>query len=69
MRDGENAVHLASLGLHVLGIDVAETAVLPAGQKAAARTAWSVTSVAPERLQTRFHTPDAPAWLAKLERI
>jgi SAM-dependent methyltransferase len=34
---GENALHLASLGLHVLGVDVAETALLIAREKAAAR--------------------------------
>jgi SAM-dependent methyltransferase len=34
---GENALHVASLGLHVLGIDVAETAVSIARKKAAAR--------------------------------
>jgi ubiquinone/menaquinone biosynthesis C-methylase UbiE len=31
---GENALHIASLGLHVLGIDVAETALAIARQKA-----------------------------------
>jgi SAM-dependent methyltransferase len=34
---GENALHLASLGLHVLGVDVAETALSRAREKAAAR--------------------------------
>jgi SAM-dependent methyltransferase len=34
---GENALHVASLGLHVLGVDVAETALSIARQKAAAR--------------------------------
>jgi SAM-dependent methyltransferase len=34
---GENALHLASLGLHVLGVDVAETALAIAREKAAAR--------------------------------
>jgi 2-polyprenyl-3-methyl-5-hydroxy-6-metoxy-1,4-benzoquinol methylase len=34
---GENALHVASLGLHVLGVDVAETAVSIAREKAAAR--------------------------------
>ena len=150
---GENALHVASLGLHVLGVDVAETAVSIAREKAAARgldtdfvvadalhldrvghmfetvldcglfhtldsaerrdyvaslasvtsrganvyvlcfsdvgpgtvgphpvsqeelrapfrhSGWSVTSVSPERLQTRFDAHGAPAWLAKLERI
>lgn len=34
---GENALHVASLGLHVLGVDVAEPAVSSAREKAAAR--------------------------------
>ena len=34
---GENALHLASLGLHVLGVDVAETALSIAREKAAGR--------------------------------
>jgi SAM-dependent methyltransferase len=34
---GENALHVASLGLHVLGVDVAETAVSIAREKAAGR--------------------------------
>jgi SAM-dependent methyltransferase len=34
---GENALHIASLGLHVLGVDVAETALSIARTKAAAR--------------------------------
>jgi len=34
---GENALHLASLGLHVLGVDVAESALSIAREKAAAR--------------------------------
>jgi SAM-dependent methyltransferase len=34
---GENALHVASLGLHVLGVDVAETALSMARAKAAAR--------------------------------
>jgi SAM-dependent methyltransferase len=36
---GENALHLASLGLSVLGVDVAETALAMAREKAAARAA------------------------------
>lgn len=35
---GENALHLASLGLTVLGVDVAETALAIAREKAQART-------------------------------
>jgi ubiquinone/menaquinone biosynthesis C-methylase UbiE len=34
---GENALHIASLGLHVLGVDVAETALSIAREKAAER--------------------------------
>lgn len=34
---GENAFHVASLGLHVLGVDVAETALSIAREKAAGR--------------------------------
>ena len=34
---GENALHVASLGLSVVGIDVAETALAIARQKAAGR--------------------------------
>jgi ubiquinone/menaquinone biosynthesis C-methylase UbiE len=34
---GENALHLASLGLNVLGVDVAETALSIAREKATAR--------------------------------
>ena len=30
---------------------------------------WSVASVGPDRIQTRFDAQDAPAWLAKIERI
>jgi SAM-dependent methyltransferase len=151
---GENALHVASQGLHVLGVDVAETALSIAREKAAARgieadfvvadafhldrlgqmfdtvldcglfhtfdsderrdyvaslasvtgrggnlyvlcfsdvgpdtvgphpvgqeelraafkrgSGWSVTSVSPAGLQTRFDAQGAPAWLAKIERI
>ena len=34
---GENALHIASLGLHVLGVDVAQTALSIARKNAAAR--------------------------------
>ena len=30
---------------------------------------WSVVSVSPDRIQTRFDARGAPAWLAKIERI
>jgi SAM-dependent methyltransferase len=151
---GENALHVASLGLHVLGVDVAETALSIAREKAAGRGidadfvvadalhldrlgrvfetvldcglfhtfdsderrdyvaglasvtsrggdlyvlcfsdvgpdsggphpisqeqlraafkhsgGWSVASVSPDRIQTRFDAQGAPAWLAKIERI
>ncbi len=151
---GENALHVASLGLHVVGVDVAETALSIAREKAAGRGmdadfvvgdalhldrlgrvfetvldsglfhtfdsderrgyvaslasvtrrggalyvlcfsdvgpdalgphpvsqeelraafehrgGWSVASVSPDRIQTRFDAQGAPAWLAKIERI
>jgi SAM-dependent methyltransferase len=150
---GENALHVASLGLHVLGVDVAQTAVSIARDKAARRgidaefvvadalhlhrldrvfetvldcgllhtfetderrdyvaslasvtgrggrlyvlcfsdagpdtgphpisqkelraafhrsSGWSVSSLGPDRLRTRFDAQGAPAWLAKIERI
>ncbi|MEA2314452.1 MAG: hypothetical protein QOI03_1144 [Solirubrobacteraceae bacterium] len=151
---GENALHVASLGLQVLGFDVSETALSIAREKAAGRgidadfvvadalhldrlgrvfdtvldcglfhtfdsdergdyvaglasvtsrgtglyvlcfsdvgpgTAgphpisqqelraafkrsggWSVASVSPDRIQTRFDARGAPAWLAKIERV
>jgi SAM-dependent methyltransferase len=150
---GENALHVASLGLHVVGVDVAETALSLAREKAAARgidaefvsgdalhldrlgrtfqtvldcglfhafdsderlayvaslasatarggtlyvlcfsdvgsgtpgphpvsqeelraaftrgTGWSVTSIRPERVETRLDPHGAPAWLAQIER-
>jgi SAM-dependent methyltransferase len=150
---GENALHVASLGLRVLGVDVAETALSIAREKAAGRGidaefvvadalhldrlgrvfdtvldcgllhafdgderrdyvaslasvtgrgahlyvlcfsdvgpdsgphpisreelraafrrggGWSLASVGPDRLRTRFDVRGAPAWLAKIERI
>jgi SAM-dependent methyltransferase len=151
---GENALHVASLGLHVLGVDVAETALSIAREKAAGRgidaefvvadafhlhrlgrvfetvldcglfhtfdgderrdyvaslasvtgrgghlyvlcfsdvgpdtggphrisqeelraafkrsSGWSVASVSPDRVRTRFDAQGAPALLAKIERI
>jgi predicted RNA methylase len=78
---GENALDVASLGLHVLGVDVAQTALSIAREKAARRgisqeelraafdtSAWSVASVSPDRLRTRFDAQGAPAWLARIER-
>ncbi|MGI8506305.1 MAG: class I SAM-dependent methyltransferase [Solirubrobacteraceae bacterium] len=150
---GENALHVASLRLHVVGVDVAETALSIAREKATGRGidadfvagdalhldrlgqvfetvldcglfhtfdsderrdyvaglasvtsrgghlhvlcfsdvgphsgphpisqqelraafkrggGWSVASLSPDRIQTRFDARGAPAWLAKLERI
>jgi ubiquinone/menaquinone biosynthesis C-methylase UbiE len=151
---GENALHVASLGLRVLGVDVAETAVSMAREKAVRRGldadfvvgdalhldrlgrvfetvldcglfhtfdsderrdyvaglasvtsrggalhvlcfsdvgagacgphpvseeelraafkpsgGWSVSSVSPDRIQTRFDAQGVPAWLARIERI
>ena len=150
---GENALHIASLGLQVLGVDVAETALSIAREQAADRgidadfvvadalhldrlgrrfesvldcglfhtfdraerrdyvtslasvtrrgralyvlcfsdlgpdigphpvsqeeltaaftgsDGWSLASVGPDRIQTRFHAHGAPAWLAKFERL
>jgi SAM-dependent methyltransferase len=150
---GENALHVAALGLHVLGVDVAETALSMAREKAADRGiaadfavadalhldrlgrafetvldcgllhtfdgeerqdyvaslasvtscggrlhvlcfsdvgpdtgphpisqedlraafersgCWSVVSVSPDQIQTRFAAEGLPAWLAEIERI
>lgn len=150
---GENALHVASLGLHVVGVDVAEAALSIARGKAAARGigadfvvgdalhldrlsrvfetvldcglfhtfdsderrdyvaslasvtshggklyvlcfsdlgpdtgphpvseeelraafkrghGWSVASLSPDRIRTRFATHGLPAWLARIERI
>ena len=151
---GDNALHLAALGVHVLGIDVAASAVSIARERATARgidadfivadalrldrlsrvfdtvldcalfhafdnderrdyvvslasgtapgghlyvlcfsdtdpetagphpvsrqdlsapftpsCGWSIVSIRPERLQTRFAPDGAPAWVAKIERI
>jgi ubiquinone/menaquinone biosynthesis C-methylase UbiE len=30
---------------------------------------WSVASVSPDRIETRFNAQPAPAWLAKIERV
>jgi SAM-dependent methyltransferase len=150
---GENTLHIASLGLPVLGVDVAETALAIARQKAADRgidvelatadalhlerlartfttildcglfhtfdrderpayatslaavtghngtlyvfcfsddrpetgphpiskedlrsvfnpaTGWTLATLEPDRLQTRFHDHGAPAWFATIKRI
>ena len=57
---GENALHVASLGLPVLGVDVAETALAIARAKAADRGleiefAWA-DALRLERLERRFDT-------------
>lgn len=57
---GENALHLASLGLSVLGVDVAETALAIARKKAAERGTGAEFAAADafqlERLGRRFET-------------
>jgi SAM-dependent methyltransferase len=57
---GENALHLASLGLRVLGVDVAQTAVSIAQRKAAGRGVDADFVVADalhlDRLDRRFET-------------
>ena len=57
---GENALHLASLGLPVLGVDVAETALARAREKAAARGIAvefaTADGLALERLGRTFET-------------
>lgn len=37
--------------------------------RAAFADGWSVVSIRPDRVETRFHEHGAPAWLAKIERI
>ena len=82
---GENALHLASLGLPVLGIDVAETAIAMARAKADERRLAAEFAVADaltlERLGRRFatvldcglfHTFDRderPAYVAGLAQV
>jgi SAM-dependent methyltransferase len=57
---GENALHVASLGLCVLGVDVAETALAIAREKARARATKVEFAVADafqlERLRRKFDT-------------
>lgn len=33
------------------------------------RNGWKVTSIEPERIQTRYHDDGAPGWLATIKRI
>src|SRR4029079_13938166 len=57
---GDNALHVASLGLHVLGVDVAETALSIAREKAVQRGISADFAVADalhlERLGRAFQT-------------
>jgi SAM-dependent methyltransferase len=57
---GENALHVASLGLSVLGVDVAETALAIAREKARARGIRvefaAVDAFQVERLRRKFDT-------------
>src|SRR5437867_9455218 len=57
---GENALHVASLGLSVLGVDVAETALATAREKARARGIKvefaAVDAFQLERLRRKFDT-------------
>lgn len=84
---GENALHIARLGLPVLGVDVAETALAMARQKAAAlKSAIDVQFVAADAFHLErlgrsfmtvldcglFHTFDAeerPTYVASLAQV
>ena len=70
---GENALHVASLGLSVLGVDVAATALAIARAKADDRGIEvgfaAADAFQPDRVQTRYHDDGAPAWLATIKRI
>ena len=82
---GENTLHIASLGLTVLGVDVAETALAMARKKAADREIYAEFAAADaldlERLGRRFktvldcglfHTFDGderPAYVASLASV
>src|SRR6266700_4174600 len=80
---GENALHLASLGLAVLGVGVGQTALAIAGPgtgphpisqeelRAAFNPSngWNVAAIEPDRIQTRYHDDGAPAWFATIKRI
>jgi hypothetical protein len=52
---GENALHVASLGLSVLGPHPGN--------------GWKVAAIEPDRIQTRYHDDGAPAWLATIKRL
>jgi len=52
----------AGVGPHPVSREELRAAFAPRG-------GWSVASVSPGRLQTRFHAQGAPAWLAKIQRI
>jgi ubiquinone/menaquinone biosynthesis C-methylase UbiE len=49
-------------GPHPISQEVLRAAFKPSG-------GWSVASVNPDRIQTRFDARGAPAWLARIERI
>jgi ubiquinone/menaquinone biosynthesis C-methylase UbiE len=49
-------------GPHPVSEDELTSAFKPSG-------GWSVSSVSPDRIQTRFDPQGVPAWLAKVERI
>ncbi|HEX2610535.1 MAG TPA: class I SAM-dependent methyltransferase, partial [Gemmatimonadales bacterium] len=82
---GENALHVASLGFSVLGVDVAETALAIAREKAADRGVEIELAVADalhlERLGRRFETvldcglfhtfddDERPAYVASLASV
>ena len=52
---GDNALHVASLGLLVLGVD---------------GNGWNIVVIEADRVQTRYHGDNgAPAWFAIIKRI
>jgi hypothetical protein len=51
-----------AVGPHPISLEELGTAFKRSG-------GWSVASVNPDRIQTRFDAQGAPAWLAKIERI
>ena len=61
---GENALHLASLGLRVLGVDVAETALDAARTNAASRGFAAEFSVADALDLARWDEGSTPLWIA-----
>ena len=61
---GENALHVASLGLHVLGVDVAETALSIAREKAVQRGTSADFAVADALHLERRAEPSRPRSIA-----